>query len=829
MVSYRRHLSSHRTSTTVKPSHYIAPVTRSLEDFLDSDAIMADIPLFPVDTLLTRRTPECPRSVPANEQAMGGIPPRVAERLANTATQSTPRRGDIGTESDHHSGSAVRADDDERNLRTFHLWKQYHQVFDSSEHGGTIEKFLEEYVPSNAPELQTTEKKPYLYSHCTLLLDGCQAGFGAKKTIRFQDTHSRCIPGPTEYDHATGPDILGWDQYALSMNGSKALSVSASTQNVGTIAQLVKNARNILFASSSCYVFVIGMYSTTNQIRIHRFDHSGSVSCGFNYVEKPHMIREFLWRLVHPCHSIPNTVVGWDETIRLPNDKDMKKMQKVVKRDCRWVKVRLNHDTFISQSGGHINVDQDPPYYDIEGSSVRATYVTRIVLNVPKYGYHEFVMKDAWHQRARKPESAFYERIQERYAELKSKPEFDWVKEIYPDMIWILWLFGPRRDRISSWDDSERGHTTATRRLDTKEESSERTRGRALTGPVGRSLSDFSKTHDLVVAIRDAVVGHFIARSCGVLHRDISNGNVLLAEISGKLQGYLHDFDYATFLKCDFGLEKPGDNDTLKSQPNPHKELTGTQQFMAMDVLAQKGHEPHHDIESFYWVLVWILLRHSDHNHEYGKEACTKLFDHADKRDAKTFKEHWLLRPQPEPLTITNNPPLNALLKDLRSIVRRPLFADDSYTNHKEFVETLQRMINVPGWPTEEDSSKDYNRQEQHAKQAPVGSGRLSSVISARISGTPNDEMDADDVAVETAVNVPLPKSFASEPPQSQVSSVNSGARRSNRLAMALARVSAQIDSPVPAYVSSSVRSSQSRKRRSSAIEEDGSPRKKRR
>ncbi|KAF8994473.1 hypothetical protein BDQ17DRAFT_1095012 [Cyathus striatus] len=58
MVSYRRHLSSRRTSTAIKSFHYIEPVTRSFEHLIDSEVVMADVRSFltiilPLDRLLS--------------------------------------------------------------------------------------------------------------------------------------------------------------------------------------------------------------------------------------------------------------------------------------------------------------------------------------------------------------------------------------------------------------------------------------------------------------------------------------------------------------------------------------------------------------------------------------------------------------------------------------------------------------------------------------------------------------------------------------------------------------------------------------------------------
>ena len=61
---------------------------------------------------------------------------------------------------------------------------------------------------------------------------------------------------------------------------------------------------------------------------------------------------------------------------------------------------------------------------------------------------------------------------------------------------------------------------------------------------------------------------------------------------------------------------------------------------MVVDVLMHKMHERKHDLESFYWLLVWTLLRHSDH--DQGPSACSKLFDVEDRELAAAQKRTWL-------------------------------------------------------------------------------------------------------------------------------------------------------------------------------------------
>lgn len=68
----------------------------------------------------------------------------------------------------------------------------------------------------------------------------------------------------------------------------------------------------------------------------------------------------------------------------------------------------------------------------------------------------------------------------------------------------------------------------------------------------------------------------------------------------GKVFGVLNDFDLAVV-----------DNKASSTT----SERTGTLPFMALDLLTEKGlvggveHVYRHDLESFWWVLVWIIFR----------------------------------------------------------------------------------------------------------------------------------------------------------------------------------------------------------------------------
>ena len=90
-----------------------------------------------------------------------------------------------------------------------------------------------------------------------------------------------------------------------------------------------------------------------------------------------------------------------------------------------------------------------------------------------------------------------------------------------------------------------------------------------------------------------------------ILHRDISENNIIIvgSATEGSPKGLLIDLDLAK---------------ELDSIPSGATHRTGTMQFMAIEVLQGKGHTYRHDLESFFYVFVWMCIRH---NQVAGLEA----------------------------------------------------------------------------------------------------------------------------------------------------------------------------------------------------------------
>ncbi|KAG7097890.1 hypothetical protein E1B28_005203 [Marasmius oreades] len=117
---------------------------------------------------------------------------------------------------------------------------------------------------------------------------------------------------------------------------------------------------------------------------------------------------------------------------------------------------------------------------------------------------------------------------------------------------------------------------------------------------IGRDLTHFNTTGEIVSAIKDAIKAHKGAyEDARIMHRDVSVGNILILD-NGK--GVLIDWDLSK------SLDKKG-------TPRQNQR-TGTWQFMSAKLLADPSapiHELADDLESFYHVLVWVVLKFTPH------------------------------------------------------------------------------------------------------------------------------------------------------------------------------------------------------------------------
>ncbi|OJT03598.1 hypothetical protein TRAPUB_5774 [Trametes pubescens] len=125
---------------------------------------------------------------------------------------------------------------------------------------------------------------------------------------------------------------------------------------------------------------------------------------------------------------------------------------------------------------------------------------------------------------------------------------------------------------------------------------------------------------------------------------------------------------------------------------------------MAYEILKFTGiiHNTHHDLESFYWVLLWVVVRHTEHGHVRGDKLCGDIFKFGEDRESASAKRDWL---EDEKLDIPKNKPLTYLLNELGGIVLEHLptlrkGVSQIFLDYDRVLKIFDEAIEMPGWPT---------------------------------------------------------------------------------------------------------------------------------
>ncbi|PNP52074.1 hypothetical protein THARTR1_07283 [Trichoderma harzianum] len=136
------------------------------------------------------------------------------------------------------------------------------------------------------------------------------------------------------------------------------------------------------------------------------------------------------------------------------------------------------------------------------------------------------------------------------------------------------------------------------------EDSGEKRISCLVFSPAGRAISSFNTVKELLESLRDAIKAHHSLYTRGnILHRDVSPNNIIITkpQTEDGFKGMLIDLDLAK---------------VMDSDPSSAQHQTGTLQFMAIEVLRNVDHTYRHDLESFFYVLIWMC----------GRESWSKVF-----------------------------------------------------------------------------------------------------------------------------------------------------------------------------------------------------------
>ncbi|KAG6053956.1 hypothetical protein E4U32_007201 [Claviceps aff. humidiphila group G2b] len=120
---------------------------------------------------------------------------------------------------------------------------------------------------------------------------------------------------------------------------------------------------------------------------------------------------------------------------------------------------------------------------------------------------------------------------------------------------------------------------------------------RVIVQDYGKAIYKASSSQALLACLEGCIEGHQSLYEAGILHRDISINNLMINEESNQSwPHFLIDLDHA--IEIDH------------HDASTERTKTGTRAFMAIGLLQGEEHSFLHDLESFFWVLLWICIHH---------------------------------------------------------------------------------------------------------------------------------------------------------------------------------------------------------------------------
>jgi serine/threonine protein kinase len=272
------------------------------------------------------------------------------------------------------------------------------------------------------------------------------------------------------------------------------------------------------------------------------------------------------------------------------------------------------------------------------------------------------------------------------------------------------------------------------------------------------------------------VIAHKAACEAGVLHRDISVGNILIVG-SDSTGGILIDWDlsrlrrpkdepavarrYSRTVSKSYEAAWPLMSDAYSQQ--------GTWQFMAADLVHAPNtpHLPMHDLESAFWILMWIALTYMHSNWSVGtrssfiKETMNpKVFVSSGGQNKLFFMQ---ARVTLRSFAVDQNLQLTRLIRNLKDFFtdyheeNASAQVDDSspklddpeaeLTDHQKVLEIFNNALKSPDWPDNDGAQLQYivpsndvqismHSSSKRSREVAEESGVYSQLPSAKWSGT---------------------------------------------------------------------------------------------
>ncbi|KAF9552572.1 hypothetical protein CPC08DRAFT_698513 [Agrocybe pediades] len=424
-----------------------------------------------------------------------------------------------------------------------------------------------------------------------------------------------------------------------------------------------------------CFVVWIG----DPWARIIRMDRTGGiVSKRFNFLEEGQLLVEFLWRY---SHATPE-VRGVDTSVRRASEEEsVLAEEKLAEWIAPAVLNETRRDVFKLDVPTEDSSGQPPRQVLVWGSSCDPSSVTgRAMRGYPGYDLttREIVfLKDAW-----------------RSSEPGATIETDILRTLDAAQVCNV----PKL--LCGGDLDGRHHETLTKSFADEawnvgcksSDLVQRRHVRFIVDFVGDSLLSFRSSHHMVEVVYDAFKAHREAyEKCGILHRDISPGNILISRRDGR--GFLIDWDLAkTIAACPSGIHR-----------------AGTWQFMSMTLLSNPRtglHIYQDDLESFFWVIQYVSMRFQMNNLPTSRLSTemARIFDSMKSTPDGVeggFGKMLYMRLLPggqqrEAFVVLENEPLTDLIESFRRVIRSYKLAEVEYYFRKEGKEEEGRECDEP-------------------------------------------------------------------------------------------------------------------------------------
>ncbi|KAH9020337.1 hypothetical protein EDB84DRAFT_1565760 [Lactarius hengduanensis] len=491
---------------------------------------------------------------------------------------------------------------------------------------------------------------------------------------------------------------------------------------------LVKSAAELTAYTSAIHrspfrIFSFSVVLFGNTGRLLRWDRSGIIYTEpFNWSTQPNTPFEFLWRLnflsdvKRGCDTTVTPVADDEAEAALSKLRTYEGLENVAKADLHKFLVRDDHTL-----NGHIKYFIAPSaVWDSESLFGRSTF-----------GYIAYdpettnlvYLKDFWRT--------------ERDGVQK---EGDVYRKLHDARVSNIAKLGLAGD-VPLLPECGRTDSPAVQRTTTQEfvKGYDWCPGRPRVDPyvhyrlvletLGSPLYAFKSSRELCKVIRDAITAHTEAyERVQILHRDVSAGNILIAEDGS---GILIDWDLSKKVVMGGGGEQ-----------RQHSR-TGTWQFMSIARLQDSSTRPHEvsdDLESFFWVLLYLVVKCKSVGKINLSQNMQRVFDQSEDMDDDGIirggrgKLYCLREGDLGPVIVEFlvETPCRDIIEELRSLF------DNLYRHVQPFADTIPRV------QSRIKSERDQDESVQDALKKLRSSEEVLSIINKHLDSTGSWDVDND-------------------------------------------------------------------------------------